>query len=202
MITDSDKLKLIDFGLAKVAKQPSLHQVAGTPYYMAPEIVSGDAYGVKADMWSIGVLLYTMMCGYLPFNGKTTERVFERIKVGKINFDHEEFKSVSKEGKELIKKLLVVDPRKRITAQELLNDAWIKKFDEGTIVDAQTDALDKKAIENMRKFKGVSHLKRAVMNILVKMASEQEVAELTKTFQRIDTDNSGSISIEELLKLV
>ena len=98
---------------------------------MAPEVVNGEAYGIKADMWSIGVLLYIMMSGYLPFNGKTTEKVFERIRVGKVNFDHLEFNSVSKEGKELICKLLVVDPRKRISAFELIFDPWVKKFEDG-----------------------------------------------------------------------
>jgi serine/threonine protein kinase len=102
MITETDVVKLIDFGLSKVIKRSNLHQIAGTPFYMAPEVVNGDSYGFKADMWSIGVLLYVMMSGYLPFNGKNTEKVFERIRVGKVNFDHVEFNSVSAEGKELI----------------------------------------------------------------------------------------------------
>ncbi len=76
MITEKDDLKLIDFGLSKTAKRANLHQVAGTSYYMAPEVVKGEAYGVKADMWSIGVLLYIMLSGYLPFNGKTADDVF------------------------------------------------------------------------------------------------------------------------------
>ena len=63
---------------------------------MAPEVIEGHSYGVKADMWSIGVLLYIMMSGYLPFNGKSTELVFEKIKAGKFTFDHPEFNSVSK----------------------------------------------------------------------------------------------------------
>ena len=109
MITESETLKLIDFGLSKTSKNSNLHQVAGTPFYMAPEVVEGHAYGTKADMWSIGVLLYIMMSGYLPFNGKTTEAVFEKIKAGKFNFDHPEFNSVSKECKDLIEKLLTVD---------------------------------------------------------------------------------------------
>jgi len=113
---------------------------------MAPEVVNGESYGVKADMWSIGVLLYIMMSGYLPFNGKTTEKVFERIKTGKVNFDHVEFNSVSKEGKDLIMKLLVVNPKNRYSALDLLNDPWIKKFDEGQVVDDQTDALDRGAL--------------------------------------------------------
>ena len=95
---------------------------------MAPEVVEGHSYGVKADMWSIGVLIYIMMSGYLPFNGKTTELVFEKIKSGKFSFEHAEFNSVSDEGKDLIRKLLQVDQKKRLSAKELLAHDWIKKF--------------------------------------------------------------------------
>lgn len=62
--------------------------------------------------------------------------------------------------------------------------------------------MDRNALENLKKYKGVSHLKRAAMNILVKMATEDEVAELTKAFKRIDTDNSGYISVKELMDVI
>ena len=67
MITDSGSVRLIDFGLSKARKGNSnLTTVAGTPYYMAPEVLEGN-YGSKADIWSLGVLMYTLVSGYLPF---------------------------------------------------------------------------------------------------------------------------------------
>ena len=66
MINSSDQVRLIDFGLSKASKKKNLHTIAGTPYYMAPEVLDGD-YGVAADIWSLGVLLYTLVSGYLPF---------------------------------------------------------------------------------------------------------------------------------------
>ena len=67
MITKSDEVKLIDFGLSKATNNNrNLTTVAGTPYYMAPEVLEGS-YSKKADMWSLGVLLYTLVSGYLPF---------------------------------------------------------------------------------------------------------------------------------------
>ena len=67
MITESNSVRLIDFGLSKISKkQVLLHEIAGTPYYMAPEVLEGN-YNEKADIWSLGVLLYVLVSGYLPF---------------------------------------------------------------------------------------------------------------------------------------
>ena len=70
MVMSQNKIKLIDFGLSKACKDPKalLHEIAGTPYYMAPEMLNGT-YDFKADMWSVGVILYTLVSGYLPFQG-------------------------------------------------------------------------------------------------------------------------------------
>ena len=66
MITDNNTVRLIDFGLSKMSKKKQMTTVAGTPFYMAPEVLEGG-YTSKADMWSLGVLLYTLVSGYLPF---------------------------------------------------------------------------------------------------------------------------------------
>ena len=84
--------------------------MAGTPYYIAPEVIDKKPYGIKADMWSVGVVMYILLSGYMPFPGKDFLEIFEKIRSGKIHFDYEEFKHVSQEGKDLIKKLIVVDP--------------------------------------------------------------------------------------------
>ena len=85
MITETDVVKLIDFGLSKVIKRSNLHQIAGTPFYMAPEVVNGDSYGFKADMWSIGVCLYLLLTLRQPFVGGTPDETRRLMMSGRCD---------------------------------------------------------------------------------------------------------------------
>lgn len=80
MIGRDNEIKLIDFGLSKRSKDKTSHltTIAGTPYYMAPEVLDGD-YNYKCDIWSLGVLLYVLVSGYLPFQGENRQDVFKKI---------------------------------------------------------------------------------------------------------------------------
>ena len=89
--------------------------MTGTPYYMAPEVIKGR-YGKECDIWSLGVVMYVLLSGYLPFNGHNRRNVFKKICHGNFHFDHREFKKVSNEGKDLITKLLTVNKDLRLTA--------------------------------------------------------------------------------------
>ena len=91
MLAANDELKLIDFGLSKRQDgNKKLKTIAGTPYYMAPEVLEGQ-YDSKCDTWSLGVLLYVFMSGYLPFQGDNRNDVFSKIANAKFHFDHKEF---------------------------------------------------------------------------------------------------------------
>lgn len=124
MLTKSDELKLIDFGLSKRQEgNKKLRTIAGTPYYMAPEVLDGR-YDSKCDTWSLGVLLYVFMSGYLPFQGENRNEVFIKIQNADYHFNHNEFKICSDLVIDLIKKLLVVDPKKRLSASDALKHQW------------------------------------------------------------------------------
>lgn len=80
MITDENQVKMIDFGLSKNATTEELmNSMAGTPYYMAPEVFENNSYGSSVDLWSLGVVLFTCLGGYRPFNGKDVKEICKNI---------------------------------------------------------------------------------------------------------------------------
>lgn len=99
---------------------------AGTPNYISPEVLAGN-YGVECDMWSAGCILYILLCGYPPFYGDDDQEILAMVQKGKFDFDGEEWDEISKEAKDLIKKL-ICKPEKRLTAQEALEHKWMKKM--------------------------------------------------------------------------
>lgn len=172
-----------------------LKTVAGTPMFMAPEVVKGNPYNSKIDCWAMGVLLYLFMSGYLPFQGNSN-MIKDKIINGKYHFEHVEFSQCSLLVIDLIKKLLTVNPNLRISAKQALNHEWFK----ATKIDAQQQPIQirKNVIERLLNFRGTSLLKKAALNWLVKMTDQKEIDSLREQFQKIDTDNSGVISLEEL----
>lgn len=84
MVGEDGRIKLIDFGLSaqNTSKGTKMNEIVGTPYYVAPEVLKGN-YSSKCDMWSLGVLFYIMLSGYLPFNGDTAEEVYAKVLEGK-----------------------------------------------------------------------------------------------------------------------
>lgn len=128
--------------------------IAGTPYYMAPEVLEGQ-YDSKCDTWSLGVLLYVFMSGYLPFQGKNRNDVFHKIKTGKYHFDHVEFKGCSPLVIDLIKKLLTVKAKDRLSAQDALSHAWFKEsFSGQTNSGSGGHKISKETLSRLQSFRG------------------------------------------------
>ena len=98
---------------------------AGTPYYIAPEVLTGK-YDEKCDIWSAGVMLYILLCGYPPFFGQTDPQILEAVKKGKYDFEGPEWDIVDDSVKDLISRMLC-PPEKRFTAKEVINHPWMQK---------------------------------------------------------------------------
>jgi calcium-dependent protein kinase len=123
LISKEGDIKIIDFGLARVYINSMFNDVVGSPYYIAPEVLMAQ-HGPACDIWSIGVLMYIMLCGYLPFSGESPNQVFAKIIKGNLRMDQPEWDFYSEESKDLINKMLVVSPSERITASEALEHDW------------------------------------------------------------------------------
>lgn len=123
---DDIHIKLCDFGFATTVAgtEQTLTTICGSPSYIAPEIVSNQAYGKAVDMWSIGVITFILVGGYPPFRDDDQKKLFRKIKKGKFEFDPDYWEFVSDEAKDFITKLLVLDPEKRMTATEALAHPW------------------------------------------------------------------------------
>lgn len=139
---------------------------------MAPEVIKNDNFDSSADVWSLGVLLYIFLSGYMPFSAKEESELFEKITNAKYGFAHKEFRHVSDEAKDLIRKMLVIDPKQRPTALQILEHSWFSKFTTTQTPSDTVPHFDDEVFERLRMFKGETFFKRAAMNILVKMLSK------------------------------
>ena len=124
-------IKITDFGLSKIfcgddaAQEVVMKTACGTPGYVAPEVLGREAYSHQVDLWSIGVIVYILLCGFPPFYGDNDAQMFKRIKAGQYKFLSPYWDPISADAKDFVKNLLVVDPRKRMTAAEALNHRWL-----------------------------------------------------------------------------
>jgi calcium-dependent protein kinase len=146
--TNDPLIKLIDWGGARYfSKNKKMTKISGTPYYIAPEVLN-EVYDEKCDVWSCGVILYILLCGYPPFNGDTDTEIMKSVKKGQFDYPIEEWGLISKEAKDLVSNMLKYDSKSRSSALECLAHPWFKKF-EGV----HTNEISKSALKNMQDFK-------------------------------------------------
>lgn len=140
---DDADIKLCDFGFSRRVHTPqSLVTRCGTPTYVSPEILKNVPHDQSTDMWSIGVILYVLLVGYPPFMEDSQQELFRKIRAGEYNFPEENWKHISNEAKDLIRKLLKVDPLERLTAGGALRQPWIMETEDSLSSHDLTDGLN------------------------------------------------------------
>lgn len=119
----NDTLKISDFGLSNLQQDVLLQTVCGTPNYVAPEVLMERGYnGLSADIWSCGVILYVMLAGRLPFDDRNMNTLLGKIERG----EYQMIRHISHSAKDLISRMMVVDPRKRITIEDIIKHPWFQ----------------------------------------------------------------------------
>jgi calcium-dependent protein kinase len=188
---------LIDWGGARYfQKNKKLNKISGTPYYIAPEVLD-EKYDEKCDVWSCGVILYILLCGYPPFNGDSDIEIMKTVKKGKFEFPIEEWGSISKEGKELVANMLKYDPKARFSAEDCLKHPWFKCIDGGD----HKKQISANLINNMKKFGAGRKLEQATVSFIVtQLISKEERNELLSQFQTWDKNGDGVLSKEEIFE--
>eukprot|EP00397_Hematodinium_sp_SG-2012_P009010 GEMP01009082.1.p1 GENE.GEMP01009082.1~~GEMP01009082.1.p1 ORF type:complete len:495 (+),score=89.47 GEMP01009082.1:164-1648(+) len=196
MPIEESTLKIIDFGLSARfdADKPYATTKAGTPYYVAPQVLSGK-YGCECDVWSAGVIMYIMLCGHPPFYGRDDAEVLSKVRKAEFSFAPSEWMHMSADSIDLIKQMLRIEPRMRITASDALSHVWIEHKAPGAngAIYLTTGLADK-----LRQFKGRNNLQKAAIHVIARQMDEDKIKKIKDLFVEMDTDNDGRLSCSEI----
>ncbi|KAK4439338.1 Calcium-dependent protein kinase [Sesamum alatum] len=188
---DKGMLKATDFGLSVFIEEGKVYRdIVGSAYYVAPEVLR-RSYGKEIDVWSAGVILYILLSGVPPFWAENEKGIFDAILKEEIDFDSQPWPSISNSAKDLVRKMLTKDPKRRITSGQVLEHPWIKG-------QASDKPIDSAVLSRMKQFRAMNKLKKLALKVIAQSLSEEEIKGLKAMFTNIDTDNSGTITYEEL----
>lgn len=185
---DAD-MKLIDFGLSDfIRPDERLNDIVGSAYYVAPEVLH-RSYSLEADIWSIGVITYILLCGSRPFWARTESGIFRSVLRSDPNFEDLPWPSVSPEAKDFVKRLLNKDYRKRMTAAQALTHPWLRS-------ESHPIPLDIFVYKLVKSYLHATPLKRAALKALSKALTEDELVYLRAQFMLLEPSQDGRVSIE------
>ncbi|XWS76829.1 hypothetical protein CRYUN_Cryun01aG0211100 [Craigia yunnanensis] len=191
---DAD-MKLIDFGLSDfIRPDERLNDIVGSAYYVAPEVLH-RSYSLEADIWSIGVITYILLCGSRPFWARTESGIFRSVLRSDPNFDDLPWPSVSPEAKDFVKRLLNKDYRKRMTSVQALTHPWLQD-------DSRPISLDILIYKLVKSYLHATPFKRAALKALSKALTEDELVYLRAQFRLLEPNRDGSVSLENFKMVI
>ncbi|KAM0970660.1 hypothetical protein FF1_018707 [Malus domestica] len=189
---EDSQLKAIDFGLSDFVKPDErLNDIVGSAYYVAPEVLH-RSYATEADVWSVGVIAYILLCGSRPFWARTESGIFRAVLKADPSFDELPWPSLSTEARDFVKRLLNKDPRKRMTAAQALCHPWLKNSNDIKV------PLDILIFKLMKVYMRSSPLRKAALRALSKTLTVDELSYLKEQFALLEPNKNGTISLENI----
>ncbi|PIN12016.1 Ca2+/calmodulin-dependent protein kinase, EF-Hand protein superfamily [Handroanthus impetiginosus] len=216
---ENSALKAIDFGLSVFFKRgEKFSEIVGSPYYMAPEVLKRN-YGPEVDIWSAGVILYILLCGVPPFWAETEQGVALAILRGILDFKREPWPQVSESAKSLVGQMLEPDPKKRLTAQQVLESVdkvrVLADLDGNGVLDYGEFVA---VTIHLQRMENDEHFRRAFMcfdkdgsgyieldelrEALADESGETDLDVLNDIMREVDTDKDGQISYNEFVAMM
>ena len=196
------RIKIADFGTSKIVEKGHVQRkLVGSSYYIAPEVLKKH-YDEKCDLWSCGVIMYILLSGRPPFGGDNDKEIMEKVIVGKYDLESSPFDKLSNSGKDLIKKLLMIEPTKRLSAEQALSHPWFKENRSKELFNKIKDeSTIKKMIQNLKVYKRDSIIQETALAYLVhNFPQMKDVVNACKLFNQMDVDGDGKINKKEFLK--
>mmetsp|Transcript_2167 Transcript_2167/g.5058 ORF Transcript_2167/g.5058 Transcript_2167/m.5058 type:complete len:504 (-) Transcript_2167:745-2256(-) len=191
---EKSTVKIIDFGLSTRFKPGEFKSTkAGTPYYVSPQVLAGK-YDQSCDVWSCGVIMYIMLCGYPPFYGENDIDVLARVRLATFTFVQADWKNVTTDATELITKMLKKNPADRLTAKQALDHVWISQM----APKSQAISLSGNLVGPLTAFRNGNKLKKAALTVIATQIPDDSIKNLRELFFQLDVDNDGTLTVEEI----
>ncbi|KAL9245770.1 hypothetical protein vseg_019384 [Gypsophila vaccaria] len=189
---EDSPLKAIDFGLSDFVKpDEKLNDIVGSAYYVAPEVLH-RSYTTEADVWSVGVIAYILLCGSRPYWARTESGIFRAVLKADPSFTEPPWPSLSAEAIDFVKRMLNKDPRKRVTAAQALCHPWLRNH-----VDVKVP-LDVLVFKLLKIYMRSSSLRKAALRALSKTLTVDELFYLKEQFNLLQPSKNGTISLDNI----
>lgn len=196
-----DHLKLIDFGFSQIWDSGTvMNRCCGTLAYTAPEVLRGR-YTSQCDLWSLGIIVFVLLAGYMPFRGDNLQKR-QAITAGLYDWREDRWKDVSVDGQDFVKQLLQVNPEKRMTAHQALRHTWIngRTISQGSLstLGDEPGKGHSTMLTALYEYAKASQFRRACMQLMAWSLSDSERAKVCDFFLAVDKSQQGSITKDEL----
>ncbi|XP_062189956.1 CDPK-related kinase 5-like [Phragmites australis] len=189
---DNSQLKAIDFGLSDFVKPDErLNDIVGSAYYVAPEVLH-RCYSTEADVWSVGVIAYILLCGSRPFWARTESGIFRSVLKADPSYSEAPWPSLTLEAMDFVKRLLCKDPRRRMTAAQALSHPWIRNYNDIKL------PLDIIIFRLIKAYIRSSSLRKAALRALSKTLTVDELFYLKAQFSLLEPDRNGCITLDNI----